>query len=69
MTDVCAYCGAEANDDRRFCGDCWDDLPGEIKDRIAVVWQAGGFSDRFVNAVEGAIKFLVWLDGQEESDA
>lgn len=65
MKDICAYCGAEALDNRRFCKDCWDLLPGEIHDRVAMTWKQMGPGDHFQNAVEDAIKFLVWVDEDE----
>jgi hypothetical protein len=64
VRDPCAYCGEECDDSRRFCEMCWGDLPGELQDRVVATYPEGG--DRFQNAVEGAIKFLVWADEQEE---
>lgn len=65
---TCAYCGETDGVSPRFalCPPCWARLPGEIMDRVVDCRRHGLDSERFINSVEGACKYLVWCDEDEE---
>lgn len=57
--EVCGFCGLECPPDRKMCEDCWDDVPGELQDRVRSA-RASDVEARYMNAIEGCIKFLIW---------
>lgn len=60
----CGFCGLDCDPLKKFCEDCWDDVPGELQDRVRSAAQSG-VEARFMNAVEGCIKFLIWKKENE----
>jgi hypothetical protein len=50
-----------------ICIECWKCLCGELQDRvISARAHKGPDSLEFANAVRGGLKFLIWLDEDDE---
>lgn len=65
----CTYCGCPADSDYGFCVGCWQDLCGELQERIIFVRnQCGKSCEHFANVIKTALRFLIWLDEDDEED-
>ena len=68
LTADCQYCGEKCSPRFMLCGRCWHRVCGEIQDRVTTTRQQFSTdSAEFENAVQGALKFLLWLDDEETS--
>jgi len=65
LTDECGRCGMPAPPQTKLCLECWQDVCGEIQDRVVWCFNHDGYhSERFRHAVEDAVRFLLWKDGE-----
>jgi hypothetical protein len=67
LSAECTYCLEKCDPAFMICIECWKCLCGELQDRvISARAHKGPDSLEFANAVRGGLKFLIWLDEDDE---